>query len=467
MSMARHGGTVRWTASAAPTLNAATPLHTSHGASHRAERLGLSSRLTVGWHDSDRPASLGTHLERYGPPPWRGTGRHGALIDAVTRAGLTGRGGAGFPTGVKLRSVASRRGEPVVVANGMESEPASEKDKALLSRAPHLVLDGAVLAATAIGARTVHLCLPSNRERLIAIARRAVDERARHGEAQVSIEVHALPHQYVSSEETSLVHWLNGGDARPTAAPPRPYEKGVGGRPTLLDNVETLAHIALIARFGPSWYRQAGSADAPGTMLTTISGAVDAPGVYEIEVGTPIGEVLARSGARADLGAVLIGGYFGTWHDAQQVSGLPLASTALRAVDASPGAGVLVALPPGACGLAETARVLTWLADQSAGQCGPCIFGLPAIADDFTQLASGRPRGPVLDRLDRRLAMVIGRGACRHPDGAVRLARSALRAFAADVKSHVSRRVCLSGRHPEQRRAALPIPQPTGQEVWR
>jgi NADH:ubiquinone oxidoreductase subunit F (NADH-binding) len=427
--------------------------------------LGLSSRLTAGWQDSDRPASLGTHLDRYGPLPQRGTGRHAVLIDAVTRAGLTGRGGAGFPTGVKLRSVASRRGEPVVVANGMESEPASEKDKALLARAPHLVLDGAVLAAAAIGARTVHLCLPSSREWLVAIARRAVAERERLGEAQVGIEVHAMPHQYVSSEETSLVHWLNGGDARPTAAPPRPYEKGVGGRPTLLDNVETLAHLALIARFGPSWYRQAGLAEAPGTMLTTISGAVDAPGVYEIEVGTPVGDVLAGSGARPEVGAILIGGYFGTWHDAQQVAGLPMAATALRAVDASPGAGVLVALPTGACGLAETARVLAWLADQGAGQCGPCIFGLPAIADDFTQLAAGRPKGPVLDRLDRRLASVIGRGACRHPDGAVRLARSALRAFAADVKSHVSRRVCLAPREP--RRAVLPIPQSTGQEVWR
>jgi NADH:ubiquinone oxidoreductase subunit F (NADH-binding) len=467
MSMARHGGTVHWANPGGHTLNAFHAPHASHGASHRAERLGRSSRLTAGWQDTDRPASLRTHLERYGPLPQHGTGRHGALIDAVTRAGLTGRGGAGFPTGVKMRSVASRRGEPVVVANGMEGEPASEKDKALLSRAPHLVLDGAVLAATAIGASAVHLCLPSGHERLIAIARRAVDERAQHSGTQVGIEVHALPHQYVSSEETSLVHWLNGGDARPTAAPPRPYEKGVGGRPTLLDNVETLSHLALIARFGPSWYRQAGLADAPGTMLTTISGAVDAPGVYEIEVGTPIGQVLARSGARPEIGALLIGGYFGTWHDAQQVSGLPMAATALRAVDASPGAGVLVALPPGACGLTETARVLGWLADQGAGQCGPCIFGLPAIADDFAQLASGRPRGPVLDRLDRRLGAVIGRGACRHPDGAVRLARSALRAFAADVKSHVSRRVCLSGRHSELHRAVLPIPQPGGQEVWR
>jgi len=308
--MTRHGGS--------------TAAQTAARGVSRAERLALSTRLTAGWHDSDRRASL---LDRYGPLPQHGTGRHGTLIDAVTHAGLTGRGGAGFPTGVKMRSVASRRGQPVVVANGMESEPASEKDKALLARAPHLVLDGAVLAATAIGAGAVHLCLPRSREWLIAIARQAVAERERFGADQVAIEVHGMPHQYVSSEETSVVHWLNGGEARPTAVPPRPYEKGVAGRPTLLDNVETLAHVALIARIGPAWYRQAGLADAPGTMLTTISGAVDAPGVYEIEVGTPIGEVLDRSGTPLDAGPLLIGGYFGTWHDAQEVAGLPMAET--------------------------------------------------------------------------------------------------------------------------------------------
>ena len=464
MSMARHGGTT-------------APQHVARTASHRADRLGptsrltLSSRLTAGWHDSEEPAPLGTHLDRYGPLPQHGTGRHGVLIDAVTQAGLTGRGGAGFPTGVKMASVASRRGQAVVVANGMESEPASEKDKALLARAPHLVLDGAVLAASAVGARTLHVCLPRSRDWLISIVADAVAERERFGADRdrfpVGIEVHGLPHHYVSSEETSVVNWLNGGDARPTAVPPRPYAKGVGGRPTLLDNVETLAHVALIARFGPAWYRQAGLADAAGTMLATISGAVDAPGVYEVEVGTPIGEVLGLSGARPNAGPLLIGGYFGTWHDAQDVVGLPLATTTLRRVGASPGAGVLVALPPDACGLAETARVLAWLAGQRAGQCGPCVFGLPAIADDFAQLASGRAKGPVLDRLDRRLSTVSGRGACRHPDGAVRLARSALSAFAGDVRSHVSRRVCLSARRGQQRSAVLPIHRPADLEAWR
>jgi len=415
-------------------------------------------------------------VDRYGPLPHPragraragrpGPGTQGALIDAVTQAGLTGRGGAGFPTGVKMRAVASRRGPAVVVANGMESEPASEKDKALLSRAPHLVLDGAALAAAAVGADVVHVCVPRTRDWLIAIMRNAVAERERANLDQVRMQVHDLPHHYVSSEESAVVHWLNGGLAKPTAVPPRPFEKGVAQRPTLLDNVETLAHVGLIARFGPGWFRQAGLADAPGTMLSTIAGAVSSPGVYEVEVGTPIGDMLAVSGAHPDVSAVLIGGYFGTWHDFRDVARLPMAAAPLRGIGASPGAGVLFALPPDACGLAETTRVLGWLAGQGAGQCGPCVFGLPAIADDFAQLASGRPKGPVLDRLERRLATIPGRGACRHPDGAVRLARSALSAFAADVRTHASHRLCQSARGGQPRAAVLPIPRPWAEDVW-
>lgn len=447
----------------------------SRTAPHRQERPGITTRLTTGWQDSSGPASLRDHLERYGPVPGdalSGGGRHGTLIDSVTQAGLTGRGGAGFPTGVKLRSVASRRGPAIVVANGMESEPASEKDKALLARSPHLVLDGAVLAARAIGAESVHLCLPRHREPLIRQLLDAVEERVRRGMDPLPILLRGVPHYYVSSEESALTHWLNGGEAKPTAVPPRPFEKGVNGRPTLIDNVETLAHIGMIARFGAGWFRQAGAPDAPGTMLSTVTGAVSEPGVYEVELGSAIGDVLALSGVSKDAGAVLIGGYFGTWHHLADVAALGLSINGLRAAGSSPGAGVLFALPAGACGLSETARVLAWLAGQGAGQCGPCVFGLPAIADDFAQLAAGRPKGSVLDRLNRRLSVIGGRGACRHPDGAVRLAKSALATFAADVKAHVSHRRCMyaaGGAKGVARAGAaglLPVPRAMDGEAW-
>jgi NADH:ubiquinone oxidoreductase subunit F (NADH-binding) len=427
-------------------------------------RAQTTRRLTVGWQHASRPAGLGQHLDLYGPLP---SGRPGhpdprSLIDAVAAAGLTGRGGAGFPTGTKLRAVAGRRGQAVVVANGMESEPASEKDQALLARAPHLVLDGAALAARAVGAQTVHICLDRTRRRQADEVIRAITERweARLDEAQFL--VHELPHRYVSSEETALVRWLNGGEARPTATPPRPYERGVERAPTLVDNVETLAHIGLIARYGPRWFREAGQPDAPGTMLVTTAGAVRQPGVYEIESGTSVGQVLTLADA-ADIGAVLIGGYFGTWHDPRQVAGLPLTAAGLRPAGAAPGAGVLFALAAGRCGVAETARVLGYLARQSAQQCGPCRFGLPAIATDFAQLAAGRPEGNVLGRLERRLGVIEGRGACRHPDGAVRLAGSALTAFADDIRAHAARRPCPAAG----RRSLAGLPIPRTEDEWR
>ena len=441
---------------------------TGQGARHRDDRAGAvrhqppgASRLTAGWHQAARPASLGEHHARYGPLPDAAR----ELADAVAAAGLTGRGGAGFPTGVKMRAVAGRRGGAAVVANGMESEPASEKDQALLARTPHLVLDGAVLAARAVGADIVHVCLDRMRDQQISELKRAVSERRRARLDPVRVMVHALPGNYVSSEETSLVRWLNGGDARPVATPPRPSDRGVGRRPTLVDNVETLAHVALIARYGPGWFRSAGSSDAPGTFLVTAAGAVAGPGVYEVEGGTLAGDILEMSGA-ADDGHVLLGGYGGTWHPIRDVAHLPLTAAGLRPAGASPGAGLVLALPAGHCGLAETARLLGYLARNGAQQCGPCRFGLPAIADDFAQLAMGRPQDDLLGRLERRLGVIPGRGACSHPDGAVRLAASALTAFAAEVRAHAAGHPCVPFRRGRPA-PGMPIPRPGTEVEWR
>ncbi len=304
---------------------------------HRDDRDGTvrrlpARRLTAGWHQAARGASLREHHARYGPLPDAGR----ELAEAVAEAGLTGRGGAGFPTGVKMRAVADRRGGTVVVANGVESEPASEKDQALLARAPHLVLDGAILAARAVGADIVHVCLDRMRDQQITGLKRAVSERRRGRQDPVRIMVHGLPGNYVSSEETSLVRWLNGGDARPVTTPPRPSDRGVERRPTLVDNVETLAHVALIARYGPAWFRSAGKSHAPGTFLVTAAGAVAGPGVYEVEGGTLAGDILEMSGA-ADDGHVLLGGYGGTWHPMRDVAHLPLTAAGLRPAGASPG----------------------------------------------------------------------------------------------------------------------------------
>jgi NADH:ubiquinone oxidoreductase subunit F (NADH-binding) len=326
-------------------------------------------RLLAGLADSQ--PGLPQHELRYGPLPLRDRkGRPGWLIDTLERSGLTGRGGAGFPTARKMRSVASAGRAAVVVANGAEGEPASRKDRLLLSRAPHLVMDGITLAARCVGAREAYLCVHHQQGRLAASLEAAAEARRVAGIDPVPIRIVAIPGRYTSSEQSAIIEFINGGAGQPTFAPPA-HERGVGGRPTLVNNVETLAHVALIARYGASWFRGAGLPAASGTALVTISGAVARPNVYEVELGTPIGEIVLLAGGPAERPqAVLVGGYFGTWLPAETAWPVPMSHPTLRAVGGAMGAGVLAVLPESACGLAETARVIRYLAGETVNQCG-------------------------------------------------------------------------------------------------
>jgi NADH:ubiquinone oxidoreductase subunit F (NADH-binding) len=394
------------------------------------------------------PTGLAEHLARYGRPPSPGSARQrAALIEEVGRAGLTGRGGAGFPTARKLAAVAAGH-RPVVVANGTEGEPASAKDKVLLARSPHLVLDGAAIAAATVGASravvVVHHCVRG-------IVDDAVAERRRAGSDRIRIEVVTGADRFVGGEASAVVHWIERGVPAPTGTPPRLSERGLGGRPTLVQNVETLAHLALIARYGHAWFRGVGTTDHPGSMLVTVLGAVRRPRVQEIAIGTPIRQVLGLcDGASAPLQALLLGGYSGTWVPAAAAD-LPFSPAGLGAAGANVGAGLIAALPADVCGLAETAEVVRYLADASAGQCGPCLYGLDGLAGELRRLAEGSTAEQVT--MLRWLDQIDGRGGCNHPDGVVRLIRSALTAFAPELARHARGGCCAT-------RAAgtLPIP---------
>src|SRR5215467_9243389 len=397
------------------------------------------------------PASWGEHRARHGALPVIGgdEGRRGELMAEVGRSGLTGRGGAGFPTARKLRAVAAGRDAPVVIANGTEGEPASAKDKVLLAREPHLVLDGAVLAAHLVGARQAFVVV---HEAVREIVDRAAAERKSAHRDGIRLKVRTGADRFVGGEASALVNWVGTGIPLPTVTPPRAAEHGLYGRPTLVQNVETLAHLALIARYGAAWFRSLGTPAEPGSMLVTLIGGVHRPGVYEIEIGRPVGEILELAGGPAvPPGALLVGGYFGTWAGPEAACPLPFSATGLSEVGASPGAGLIAALPADSCGLAETARVARYLAGESAGQCGPCVFGLDAIAGALEDLATGRSYRP--DLLRRWMGQVGGRGACHHPDGAVRLIRSALRVFGAEIDRHARGRCCGS-----RRPGVLPVP---------
>jgi NADH:ubiquinone oxidoreductase subunit F (NADH-binding) len=388
-------------------------------------------RLLAGLEPGGGAVSLAAHSRVHGPLPQVAPHQ---LIEEVERSGLRGRGGADFPTARKLRAVAGRRRVGPVIVNGSETEPASAKDRLLLSRLPHLVLDGAVLAAAAVGSRQVIAKVGENAVDAAAALEAAI--AAREPEP-VSIEVVTGPEGYVAGEESAVVHYLNGGPELPTFVPPRPFERGYRGRPTLIQNPETLAQLALVARFGSRWYRELGTVADPGSALVTITGAVRAPGVYELAFGTAMGDLLEAAGGPSEpLQALLVGGYFGTWMEASEATSLRLAREDLRSVGCTLGSGVLIALGESSCGLHESARVIAYLAGQSAGQCGPCVYGLRAIADAVGALADGVAHVSERDRVLRWASEVRGRGACHHPDGAVRFVESALAVFDDDIDDH-------------------------------
>ena len=391
----------------------------------RAARLFSGPELGAG------PESFHDHRRRLGPAP---AGSRD-LIATLERSGLRGRGGGAFPVATKWRAVAKRsRGTAVVLANGAEGEPLSWKDRVLMAVRPHLVLDGAFMAASTVGAAQVLLYVGEEHRTAAAAMSRALAERP---EPERSIaRLLASPNRYVAGEESAAVHFVNSGVATPTTVPPRPYERGVDGRATLVQNVESLAQVALAGRFGDEWYRSAGI-DGQGTLLLSLSGAVAAPGVMEVETGTTVGEAVAEAGGSSEPPrAVLLGGYFGTWVDASQAWAMPLETSRLKALGLSLGTGVVSILPDRACGVCETARMMQYLAGESAAQCGPCFFGLRALADACTGIADGRSGPAELQRLQRWSSQVRGRGACRHPDGAVGFLQSALQVFWHEFQHH-------------------------------
>jgi len=388
--------------------------------------------------------SLAVHRQRLGPLPTLGPA---ALIAELEVSGLLGRGGAGFPVGRKWRAVAERSsGRAVVLANGAEGEPLSLKDRSLMAARPHLVIDGALLAARAVGADDIIFYVGVEHAAAQAALRHALAERP--DDVRGRARILSAPAGYVSGEESAAVHFVNAGDARPTTTPPRPFDRGVGGRPTLVQNVESLALAALIARRGHAWYRGLGHDGAQGFGLLTVSGAVNHAGVHEVELGATLSDAAAAAGGLSgDVRSVLLGGYFGGWADADEQWGLPLDALSMRARGLALGCGIVHFLPAQTCGVGATARLITFLASQSARQCGPCVFGLSAIASATRRLAANSPQPGDLERIVRWSGQLSGRGACHHPDGAAVLMKSALQVFADDFAAHQHRR-CLTISEP-------------------
>lgn len=389
-----------------------------------------------------------------------------SLLDELEASGLTGRGGAAFPTARKARLLREQRSHnKVVVVNAMEGEPVSYKDSTLLSTNPHLVLDGAAILASIIGAKDVIVCVSRDNPNAVGNVQRALDERARAGARGPQFKLETAPWRYVAGEESALVHWLNDNESLPQYRPQRPSILKIRHHAVLLDNVETCANVALIGRFGAAWFRTLGTKVSPGSVLVTVTGAVERPKVLEVVPSMTLRTILNFADADPDPQALLLGGYGGSWLDAAHLD-TPYDNESLAQWGATVGAGIIVALGRDGCGVVETQRVVKWMANESARQCGPCAFGLPALSDDLAKVGEGSPNSAqALQQLEHRCGVIDGRGACRHPDGVVRLVRSALRVFAGDFQSHARGAPC-GASHSGKYFVAVPRLEKERELVW-
>jgi NADH:ubiquinone oxidoreductase subunit F (NADH-binding) len=359
---------------------------------------------------------LRAHLATHGPLPATDQPH---LLHLLDQTAVAGRGGAGFDLARKIRALKKAKH---VVVNGCESEPASFKDRTLLRRTPHLVLDGAVSLARAVKVRRISVAVHDTA--VAAAVRQAVLER----QDDVEIRVRLVEGGFVSGEGHAVLRAIDGGPALPSGHRRHATESG-----TLINNAETMAQVAVLLRMGAHAFGASGTRAEPGTTLLSISGAVARPGVVEIPIGTPLGIVLSNVGA-APAQAVIIGGYHGTWH--APLPNLILSRAGLQSAGGTFGAGVLIVLDEHTCALGELSRVTHWLAGESAKQCGPCLFGLPALARDVDAIQQGTPAGIAAAFAHARA--VTGRGACAHPDGSARFVGSALHLLREETERHLA-----------------------------
>lgn len=355
------------------------------------------------------------------------------LLAEVDASGLLGRGGGAFPLAVKLRTVRTNgrvRGS-VVIANGEEGEPASVKDRWLLRNRPHLVLDGLRLAAAVVGAERAYVFVSD-----VDSARSVEAALGEFDLPGVSIVVWPVEPGYVAGEETAAVHAINGGPAKPTDKPPRPFEAGVADKPTLVSNVETLAALAYIHQHGSAVFRTQGTAQSPGTFLATVTGAGRPAVLYELPHGVPFTELIALHDVSSDqLRGVLMGGYFAGLVN-RRVLDTTLDHETIRGIGSGLGCGA-ISLITDECPVAVAASVLEYFDRENAGQCGSCFNGTAAMASACGALRDGAATTEDLERLRRWSVVLRSRGACGTLDAACNIAASLFDQFPDEVTRHL------------------------------
>jgi NADH:ubiquinone oxidoreductase subunit F (NADH-binding) len=362
-----------------------------------------------------------------------------ALLSEVESSGLVGRGGAAFPLAVKLRTVRDNgrltadTGGPVVIANGEEGEPASIKDRWLLRNRPHLVLDGLRLAAAIVDADRAYVYVSDPESaHSVEAALGELDPDTRG----VTVHMLTVAPGYVAGEETAAVRVINGGPAKPTDKPPRPFEAGVDDRPTLVSNVETLANLPYLQCHGSAAFRSEGTSLSPGTFLATITGGGKPPVLYELPHGLAFTELLVVHGVSPEqVRGALMGGYFAGLLN-RSVLETSLDHETMRRLGSGLGCGAISVITDD-CPVAVAASVLAYFDRENAGQCGSCFNGTAAMAAAAGALRDGAATKEDVDRLRRWSVLLRGRGACATLDAATNVAASLLDQFPGEVAVHL------------------------------
>jgi|tagenome__1003787_1003787.scaffolds.fasta_scaffold20988796_9 NADH-quinone oxidoreductase subunit F len=379
-------------------------------------------------------------------------------LEWAERSGLRGRGGAGFPTGTKLRLATEAAGkQKYVVVNGAEDEPGSGKDHALLDRCPGLVVEGALIAARLVGAGEAVFYLselyPSSAAGIAAAAAAGgirtaawgVEEDGDHAHGEVVVRLAVAPAAYISGEDTAALALLGGGSALPSERPPYPVTEGLLRRPTVVLNVETAATLAVIFREGPDWYRALGTGSSPGTVLCTLGDELERPGVYEVELGTNVREMLERCGGPLRSGrpirTVLPGGPSSGFLTAAELD-VPLDPDALRSLGSALGCAVFSVMGDDECVLERLLEICEFFAREQCGQCPPCRMETNMLAKLVGQIRGGAPPA-LIDKLPEVVDFANGQGGICSLIGMPRLpVYSAVQKFRSDLEHHAIHGAC-------------------------
>ena len=377
------------------------------------------------------------------------------VIKEVSEAGLRGRGGAAFPTGKKWSLTREAPEEPrYLVMNGGEDEPGSKKDRVLMEDVPHLVIEGAILSAYAIGASKVYLYINARYENALKNITEAVAEAKSAGYwgenifgsgFNLEIEIFPAPHNYVAGEDTAVLEVIEGRKPLPRQKPPFPVTVGLFGKPTSVNNVETLANVAPIILHGAEWYRKIGTAESPGTMIFSLDEDVNHPGTYELPFGTPLRYLIEECGGGLKSGkkikAIMPAAPSSAYLPAEKID-TPLDHNSIREAGSALGCGVVRLVSEGICIIEELINITHFFAVESCGQCPACRMETNTLSMMMKKVQQGQGGHPMLEQFGKILAFNKGKGFCNLIAMPGPPIESAIALFPADFEAHLTTGKC-------------------------